>query len=303
MERSFLTSFAYAKINLALAITGVREDGYHELQSVMQSIELHDVVKVRYRGEKIVCHCGELSGPENLAYKAAVLFQRQYGQFQGIEIEIEKNIPIQAGLAGGSTDAAATLRLLNELYGNPYDNKTLLALAAKLGADVAFCLNGGTMWASGRGDSLELLPSTPQIDLILVKPFEGVDTKQAYLRFDEVGHYGILSHTDWERALSQKLVRRIGNLLYNDLEAASIQLVPQILELKKLLLEAECYGALMSGSGSCVFGIAGSKQHAIKTAGRLKEIGYSNVWVTRTVNGKTFERRETGGEAFFTGNT
>ena len=121
MEQSFLTTFAYAKINLALAIHGIREDGYHELQSVMQSIALHDIVRVRRRGEKVVCRCGALSGSGNLAYKAAVLFQEQCGQFGGIEIEIEKHIPVQAGLAGGSTDAAATLRLLNQLYEEPLD--------------------------------------------------------------------------------------------------------------------------------------------------------------------------------------
>ncbi|HUS90015.1 MAG TPA: 4-(cytidine 5'-diphospho)-2-C-methyl-D-erythritol kinase [Desulfosporosinus sp.] len=284
MEQSFLTTFAYAKINLALAIHGIREDGYHELQSVMQSIALHDIVRVRRRGEKVVCRCGALSGPGNIAHKAAVLFLEQLGRFEGIEIEIEKHIPVQAGLAGGSTDVAATLRLLNQLYGEPLSREALLTLARRCGADVAFCLRGGTMWATGRGERLEALPTAPTMDLVLTKPFAGVNTREAYLRFDLVGQGGRLKQTDWEKALSQNSTQQIADLLYNDLELASTQMVPEILVLKQHLLEAECYGALMSGSGSCVFGIAQGKQHAIEVAGRLRKKGFKNVWVTRTVD-------------------
>ena len=284
MEQSFLTTFAYAKINLALAIHGIREDGYHELQSVMQSIALHDIVRVRRRGGKVVCRCGALSGPRNIAYKAAVLFLEQLGQFEGIEIEIVKHIPLQAGLAGGSTDAAATLRLLNQLYGEPLSREALLTLARRCGADVAFCLRGGTMWATGRGERLEALPTAPALDLVLTKPFAGVNTREAYLRFDLVGQGGRLTQTDWEKALAQNSTQQIADLLYNDLELASTQMVPEILVLKQHLLEAECYGALMAGSGSCVFGIAQGKQHALEVAGRLRKKGLKNVWVTRTVD-------------------
>lgn len=286
MEQSFLTTFAYAKINLALAIHEIREDGYHELQSVMQSIALHDIVRVRRRGEKVVCRCGALSGPGNIAYKAAVLFLEQLGQFEGLEIEIVKHIPIQAGLAGGSSDAAATLRLLNQLYGEPFSREELLTLARKCGADVAFCLRGGTMWATGRGERLEALPSVPAMDLVLAKPFAGVNTREAYRRFDLVGQGGRLAQADWEKALTQNSTRQIVDLLYNDLELASIQMVPEILVIKQHLLEAECYGALMSGSGSCVFGIAQGKKHAIEVAARLRKKGFNNVWVTKTVDAR-----------------
>jgi len=284
MEESCLTTFAYAKINLALAIHAIREDGFHELQSVMQSIALHDIVTVRRRGDKVVCRCGALSGPGNIAYKAAVSFLGQLGKSEGLEIEIVKHIPVQAGLAGGSTDAAATLRLLNQLYGEPLNREALLNLARRCGADVAFCLSGGTMWATGRGERLEALPTAPTLDLVLIKPFAGVNTREAYLRFDSVGQGGCLSKTDWEKALVQNSVQQIAGLLYNDLELASIQMVPGILELKQYLLEAECYGALMSGSGSCVFGIAQGKQHALEVAGQLRKKGFKNVGVTTTVN-------------------
>jgi len=284
MEESCLTTFAYAKINLALAIHAIREDGFHELQSVMQSIALHDIVTVRRRGDKVVCRCGALSGPGNIAYKAAVLFLGQLGKSEGLEIEIVKHIPVQAGLAGGSTDAAATLRLLNQLYGEPLNREDLLNLARRCGADVAFCLSGGTMWATGRGERLEALPTAPTLDLVLIKPFAGVNTREAYLRFDSVGQGGCLSKTDWEKALVQNSAQPIAGLLYNDLELASIQMVPDILEIKQYLLEAECYGALMSGSGSCVFGIAQGKQHALEVAGQLRKKGFKNVGVTTTVN-------------------
>ena len=283
MEQSFLTTFANAKINLALAICGIREDGYHELQSVMQSIALHDIVRVRRRGEKVVCRCGALSGPRNIAYKAAVLFLEQIGQFEGIEIEIVKNIPVQAGLAGGSTDAAATLRLLNQLYGEPLNRETLLTLAMRCGADVAFCLRGGTMWATGRGELLEALPTAPTLDLVLAKPFAGVNTREAFSRFDEVGQGGRLTLTSWEKALIQNSKQQIADLLYNDLELASTQMVPEILVLKEIIMDSKCLGALMSGSGSCVFGIAQDKEHAAEVAGRLRKKGFKDVWVTRTV--------------------
>lgn len=282
MEQSFLTMFAYAKINLALAILGIREDGYHEIQSVMQSIALHDVVRIRRQGDKIVCHCGALSGPGNLAYKAAKLFLERCNQSEGIVIEIEKHIPIQAGLAGGSSDAAATLRLLNKLYQEPLTSSELQELAASCGADVAFCLHGGTMWATGRGEHLELLPSVPKMDLVLVKPYAGVNTREAYRRFDLAGQGGCLKLVDWEKALTGN-PEKIAELLYNDLESASAQMVPQILEIKQALIAAECYGALMSGSGSSVFGIAKGREHAIEVARNLRRNGYKNVWVTSTI--------------------
>lgn len=284
MEESFLSTFANAKINLALAIPGIREDGYHEIQSVMQSIAMHDIVRVRRHGEKIVCRCGTLSGPGNLAYKAAVEFLARCGQSGGIEIEIEKHIPLQAGLAGGSTDAAATLRLLNQLYGEPLSKAELLELAGRCGADVAFCLQGGTMWATGRGEQLEYLPSPPKMELILIKPDAGVSTQAAYQQFDLVGKAGRLRKKDWEEALSGDSVQKITELLYNDLEQASIQLVPQILEYKQSLLDLDCCGALMSGSGSSIFGIAQGKQHAAQVGEKLRKKGFKHIWLTNTIS-------------------
>ena len=283
MSQSALTTFAYAKINLALAILGVREDGFHELQSVMQSIALHDVVSVRRYGNELVCNCGAISGSANIAHKAAALFLERLGKTEGIEISIDKRIPAQAGLGGGSADAAAVLRLLNRLYDNPFSEEILVQLAGKCGADVAFCLNGGSKWASGRGELLEDLPTAPTLDLVLAKPFAGISTKEAYIRFDKAGRGGRLDKEAWEKALKQASGQQIAALLYNDLELPSGQLVPKIFELKESLLKAGCYGALMSGSGSCVFGLANGEKHAGEAAAYMRKKGHKNIWVTKTI--------------------
>jgi 4-diphosphocytidyl-2-C-methyl-D-erythritol kinase len=283
MERNQITTFAYAKVNLALAILNRRTDGYHELQSVMQSIGLCDQIKVSIAERGIECLCGELSGSENLAYRAAQLFMAGQHLEKGILIEIEKNIPVQAGLAGGSSDAAATLRALNLLFDEPYSQEQLHGIAAQLGADVAFCLEGGTQWATGVGDCLKRLPPAPKMDLILIKPNQGVNTGEAYRLFDRVGKRTSLNYSDWKAALESGAVQKITPLLCNDLEQSSIQILPEIARIKEALEEETgCLANLMSGSGSAVFGITQSKEHAEEIAKRFREKDYS-VWVTQTI--------------------
>lgn len=284
MTNSFKETFAYAKINLALAITGRRADGYHELQSVMQSISLYDVIRVWRRGDGITCRCGELSGPFNLAYRAAEKFVLRLGKPAGIEIEIEieKKIPLEAGLAGGSSNAAAVLRVLNELYGSPLSGEELRELAGSIGADVAFCLDGGTMWATGRGEILAELPPAPRLELVVAKPLAGVNTQEAYRRFDEEGQTGSLNRDAWIQALTAGRPEQVAALLSNDLEEVSIRMVPEIGHIKRIMLKSGCYGALMSGSGSAVFGLTRGREHALRTAKVLREQGYSQVWTAST---------------------
>lgn len=275
---------AYAKINLALAVAGRREDGFHELETVMQSIELHDIVQVRQKGRGMVCQCGELSGPGNLAYKAAEVFLEYWGKPENIEINIAKHIPLQAGLAGGSSDAAATLLALNELFARPFNLLILKEMAEKCGADVPFCLLGGTKWAAGKGEKLEELPAAPRLELVLVKPEAGVNTGEAYRRFDAAGKSTRLERSRWETVLQGGSVLELAGLLSNDLEQVSLELVPEISGIKQLLLQKGCLGALMSGSGSAVFGIARDEVHASEVAGIMLKKGYTNVWRTRTFN-------------------
>lgn len=275
--------FAYAKINLALAITGLRPDGYHELESVMQSIGIYDRIRVSLKGRGIQCLCGEWSGPENLAYQAAEAFLEGLSSDQGIHIEIEKNIPVQAGLGGGSSDAAATLQALNGLFKEPYTQEQLKALAAKLGADVAFCLKGGTQWATGVGEELLDLPSAPKINLVLIKPYQGVNTAQAYRTFDQEGTFSHLDYAAWQKALTTGTTENLVPLMYNALESASIKLLPEIAWVKEELLKQEgCMGALMSGSGSAVFGVIQTKEQAQRIASIWRDNQY-DVWVTHTM--------------------
>ena len=292
MNRNQVTMFAYAKVNLALAITERRSDGYHELQSVMQSIGVHDRITISMTESGIECFCGELSGSENLAYRAAQLYLEGLNQTKGVAITIEKNIPVQAGLAGGSSDAAATLQALNILFLKPYSQEQLHGIAARLGADVAFCLEGGTQWAIGVGERLEHLPAAPRMDLILIKPKQGVNTGEAYRVFDEEGKYTLLDHQTWKAALESGNVQKITSLLSNDLEQASIKILPEIACIKEALLaEIGCLGALMSGSGSAVFGIIESSELAEEIAIRFREKGY-DVWVTQTIERGAYQWKE-----------
>lgn len=291
METNKFTTFAYAKVNLALAILGRRPDGYHELQSVMQSIALYDKVSVSLTGCGIECSCGELSGEQNLAYRAAQLFSDGLNLMNGIHIEIEKNIPIQAGLAGGSSDAAATLRALNRLFQEPYSKEQLYEIAAQLGADVAFCLEGGTQWATGVGECLEKLPSAPRMELILVKPKQGVNTGEAYRRFDEEGKSTPLDYHVWKKSLNKGKIEEIIALFSNDLEQASMKILTEISDIKEELLQAGCFAALMSGSGSAVFGVVKSREQAKEIAKTFREKDY-DVWVTQTIERGDYEWRE-----------
>jgi 4-diphosphocytidyl-2-C-methyl-D-erythritol kinase len=291
MDRNQITTFAYAKVNLALAILNQRPDGYHELQSVMQSIALHDRVNVSLAQSGIECSCGELSGEDNLAYRAAQRFLDGLNLMSGVTIEIEKNIPVQAGLAGGSSDAAATLRAMNALFGEPYSREQLHGIAAQLGADVAFCLEGGTQWATGVGERLERLPSVPKMDLILIKPKQGINTGQAYRVFDEEGKSTLLEYQLWEKALSLKNIKEVIPLLSNDLEQASMRIMPEIAQIKEGLIKAGCLAALMSGSGSAVFGVVNSREQAEAMAMLFREKGY-DVWVTETIERGDLEWKE-----------
>ncbi|ADY54561.1 4-diphosphocytidyl-2-C-methyl-D-erythritolkinase [Syntrophobotulus glycolicus DSM 8271] len=283
---------AYAKVNLALAVTSRRKDGYHNIQTIFQSISLSDMVKVRLVPEKgIRCDCGSLSGEKNLAYGIAEKFlcslnpegRSKHLAETGIEITIDKHIPLEAGLGGGSSDAAAVLKALNLLYGKPLTEEGLLSIASQCGSDTAFCLAGGTQWGEGTGTELEPLPEMPPVEMIVVKPLAGVNTGLAYQLFDEQAVWGKLDQADWRKALQGQDRREIGRLMQNSLEDVSIKIVSEIGEIKKLLIKAGCIGALMSGSGSAVFGIVRDAEHGKFVKDILGEKGFSDSWLVRTI--------------------
>jgi len=291
MKGKSITVLAPAKINLSLAVTGIRPDGYHQLKTVFQAVSLYDQVKVELEGEGISCCCGELSGRNNLAYKAAQIFlagikekDKSAGK-TGIRITIDKEIPLQAGLAGGSTDAAAVLKALNRLFNNPFSYKELLVQAAGCGADTAFCLKGGTQWAEGIGLSLEELPPAPSMELVLAKPVRGVNTFEAYRLFDTIGDFAQLDKGLWIQTLQEGKIEEIGKILVNSLEKPAFFLVPEIKQIKDLLTREGCQGVLMSGSGSAVFGILPDRSYGTKIRRTLADEGFFPNWQVQTIMG------------------
>ncbi|MDR3289011.1 MAG: 4-(cytidine 5'-diphospho)-2-C-methyl-D-erythritol kinase [Peptococcaceae bacterium] len=277
---------AYAKINLALAVVKRRTDGYHELESVMQTISLHDTVEICLEGRGIICDCGEWSGPGNLAYQAAAIFTERLNRADdGVAIRISKRIPAEAGLAGGSSDAAAVLRGLNQLYGKPFAESSLIGMSVALGADVAYFLRGGTAWIRGLGEIYEELPTLSGLDLVIVQPARGVNTGASYRLWDTLQRDAHpLDRPAWQQALRAGDREQIAGLLANDLEASSLILVPEIAAVKQELMAAGCLGALMSGSGSAVFGIASSGAAAALMTEDMRRRGW-RVWQAAAVPG------------------
>lgn len=250
---------APAKINLALDVRGLLENGYHKVEMIMQSISLHDIISLRKKQDRdIQLTCSDASlpeGQENLAYRAAELIIQEKGLNQGVEIHIQKNIPVSAGLAGGSTDAAAVLKGINTLFSLEIGNDELRKIGASIGADVPFCLQGGTVLAQGKGDELYQLPDLPREYLLIVTPPVQVSTARIYQEYDR------LSTKDYipvEELAS--LIKDGREILWNEgwdnaLERLTTQLVGDIKEIKRLLNDMGVTFSLMSGSGPTVFGI------------------------------------------------
>lgn len=276
------TVYAYAKINLSLDILGTRPDGYHEVQMLMQSLSLHDTIALSVTGSKdifITCNDATLSQKEhNLAYRAAALFCDACHLSHGIVLHLEKEIPVAAGLAGGSSDAAAVLRGLNEMYGCPLTAKELAVLGLSLGADVPYCLMLGTALSEGIGEKLTPLPAAPACYCLLVKPEAGASTKQIYTKYDALATAKCITHPDTAgllSALSAKDYQGIASRLCNVLEPVTSQLIPEITALKQRMMALGADGALMSGSGPTVFGLFSSKETAQHAEAYFHQTSYA----------------------------
>lgn len=251
---------AYAKLNLTLDILGKREDGYHDLESVMQQITLCDDIEIDVQtGEDWKLECSDAAIPadaSNLAWKAAGVFYRSIGKDpQGITIRINKRIPAQAGLAGGSADAAAVLRALNAHEGEPYTLEKLAELAGKIGSDVPFCVLGGTALAKGRGEKLTKLPPMPQCFYCIVKPDFSVSTPALFEAYDQAP---AALHPDTEGmldALKNKDLMHVAGYVFNVMEPVVAKEHPEILMIKDTLDSCGACGCAMTGSGSAVYGI------------------------------------------------
>ena len=282
---------ARAKINLTLDVTGRREDGYHTVRMVMQSVALHDDVHVtvthgekKPRGIVLSCNLPFLPVDErNLAYRAAELFYAQTGTLlETCEIHIEKRIPIAAGLAGGSTDAAAVLRALNALHETGLSDDALCEMGLKLGADVPYCLRGGTMLAEGIGEELTALASMPHCWVVLCKPPFGVSTKEVYTAIDAVELKDRPDTKGMIRALEQQDFAGICKRLNNVMETVTATKRRQIGEIRAFLRENGADGTLMSGSGPTVFGLFSDENRA-KTAAKMLSRRFADTFLTETV--------------------
>jgi 4-diphosphocytidyl-2-C-methyl-D-erythritol kinase len=272
-----LHTLAPAKINVYLRIVGRRPDGYHLLDSLLIPVSLYDEIQVQVDegsdGIALTCSDPEIPADEtNLAYKAAALLCRECGVTPTIRLAVYKRIPAGAGLGGGSSNAAAVLKSLNMLLALGLSEERLCHLGARLGADVPFFIPCLPARVEGIGEILTLVPPLPHRWLVLVVPPFGVSTPWAYRQFDE------LSSPDSNRGASEASNATSGQwpaqaLLVNDLELAVLPAYPQIVAIKTALLDLGAEGALMSGSGSAVFGLFTERDRAEKAAALLKEHG------------------------------
>ncbi|MEA5577441.1 4-(cytidine 5'-diphospho)-2-C-methyl-D-erythritol kinase [Anabaena sp. UHCC 0451] len=300
---------APAKINLYLEIIGSRPDGYHELAMILQSIDLADQIDLHPAStEAIRVYCNHPQVPTdntNLAYRAAALMAQQFpdafSNFGGMDITVKKNIPVAAGLAGGSTNAAAVLVGIDLLWNLGLTKLELEELGAKLGSDVPFCISGGTVIATGRGEQLSPLPSLNDIYIVLAKYRSlEISTPWAYKTYRQVFGSTYLKNTEdlvaranavhsgeIVKAISDKDVAKIAKKMHNDLEKVALPAYPQVLQLRELFASQEgVLGTMMSGSGPSVFAIMESKVQAEIVKQRIRAAIPDQdleLFVTRTI--------------------
>ncbi|MGN7183429.1 4-(cytidine 5'-diphospho)-2-C-methyl-D-erythritol kinase [Cytobacillus kochii] len=268
MESLKLLVKAPAKINLSLDVLGKREDGYHEVEMIMTTIDLADRLELTLLDKdeiKIVSHNRFVPDDHrNLAYQAAHLLKNRFNVKQGVSIAIEKVIPVAAGLAGGSSDAAAALRGLNKLWQLGLTIDELAEIGAEIGSDVSFCVYGGTALATGRGELIQALPAPPTCWVILAKPFIGVSTAEVYRRLNKQG----LKHPQtlaMIKAIEDQSYSDVCAHLSNVLESVTLKMHPEVNQIKEQMQRFGADAVLMSGSGPTVFGLAqhDSRMHRI----------------------------------------
>ncbi|MBQ9229500.1 MAG: 4-(cytidine 5'-diphospho)-2-C-methyl-D-erythritol kinase [Eubacterium sp.] len=285
-----VTVKAYAKINLLLDICALRKDGYHDLFMLMQSVGLYDTVTVeRVKGRNITIFCDDSDVPtdeHNIAYKAAEAFFSDYKirkTSRGLRITIQKRIPHAAGLAGGSADGAAVLTALNEIYGTGLTARELCATGVKIGADVPFCLTGGTLLSQGIGEILSPVKPLRRCYIVLAKPDQGVNTGAAFAQFDEFGKehapdcLGMLCAVQ-ARDL-QAIAARMENVFEQFIE------VPERIYIKETMRSHGALGACMSGSGPTVFGLFENKADAEAAAAALSPLAKDIIVCTPRPSG------------------
>ena len=270
-----VTIKAPAKINLALDTLYKREDNYHEVEMVMTTVDLADYITVTpLEKNEIKIKSNEFTMPlneKNLAYQAAKLFKEHFNIDKGVEIYIKKRIPVAAGLAGGSSNAAATLKALKELWQVDCTIDELAELGAKLGSDVPFCVYGGTALATGRGEKIQQIPSPPKCWVILIKPRIGVSTKEVYECIDSKDIDKRPNNKFLIECLKNEDTRQLAENMFNVLEGVTMDKHPVIQQIKDIMTNNRALGAMMSGSGPTVFGLYENREDAVKCKAILEK--------------------------------
>ena len=284
---SHLRLKAYGKINLALDVLGKRPDGYHEVRMIMQTVGLHDSINLYRKKESGIRIASNLfyvpDNEQNLAYRAAALLMEEFDIKEGLSIDLRKFIPVSAGMAGGSSDAAAVLFGVNKMFDLGLSRKELMERGVKLGADIPYCLMRGTALSEGIGEELTPLKPVPQCQVLIAKPGISVSTKTVYEKIDAF-KLRPEDHPDIDgmlEAIEKKDLRGVTEKFGNVLELVTAQDYPVIGQIEKVMRDYGALGAMMSGSGPTVFGIYKTRGAAKEGARKIKSRGLARqVYVT-----------------------
>lgn len=282
---------ALAKINLGLDVLGKREDGYHDVRMIMQTIHLYDRVEIKKtRSPHIHVETNLYYLPvneDNLVYRAAKLMKDEFQIKEGVRIVLQKFIPVAAGLAGGSSDAAAVLVGMNRIFNLGLKQNKLMELGLKIGADVPFCIMRGTALAEGIGEKLTALPPMPKCPVLIAKPAISVSTKTVY---EGLKLYDGMEHPDIDGvmgSIQQKDLKGVASNMGNILETVTIPMYPVIKDIKKLMMDNGALNAMMSGSGPTVFGLFPNEKEIRRAYDALKQSGLAkNVYTSDIHNNR-----------------
>ena len=276
---------AYGKVNISLDVVGKREDGYHLLSMIMQNIDLYDEIEVEKQECGIILECNKSYVPvdnRNLAYKAAEIFKERYDIVDGVKINIEKNIPVSAGLAGGSTDAAAVLKVMNKLFNVNANEEELMELGLKLGADIPYCIHGGTALCEGIGEIITPIKPFRDKIVVLVKPAFGVSTKEVYKNFNLEKVKQHPKTAEIINAIENDDLNFVASNMKNLLENVTLRKHKILIKIKEEMNACGAINSMMSGSGPTVFAFFDDMLKAQRCFEKMKK-KYSDVFITRTI--------------------
>nr|WP_302647024.1 4-(cytidine 5'-diphospho)-2-C-methyl-D-erythritol kinase [uncultured Clostridium sp.] len=276
---------AYGKVNISLDVVGKREDGYHLLSMIMQNIDLYDEIEVEKQECGIILECNKSYVPvdnRNLAYKAAEIFKERYDIVDGVKINIEKNIPVSAGLAGGSTDAAAVLKVMNKLFNVNATEEELMELSLKLGADIPYCIHGGTALCEGIGEIITPIKPFRDKIVVLVKPAFGVSTKEVYKNFNLEKVKQHPKTAEIINAIENDDLNFVASNMKNLLENVTLRKHKILIKIKEEMNACGAINSMMSGSGPTVFAFFDDMLKAQRCFEKMKK-KYSDVFITRTI--------------------